>query len=81
MYTSYHIIQTVVCYCHRNILNVIIVVSVILVDKTGLSNSFICVVTLATSNIVLNTSNNDVRVRKHFTKAKHVRFMLYMYTV
>ena len=50
MYTSYHVIHTLVSYCHRNI-NVIMVVSVILIEtKTGLSNSF--VVTLATWNIV-----------------------------
>ena len=44
-------------------------------------NSLISVVTLATSNIVFKYSNHDLRIRKYFTKAKHVRFMLHVHCI
>ena len=77
MYTSYNVIQIVVCYCHRNNGNQCDI------SRKNRFIKLIHVIPWQHRTPYLNTSNhyNIIRVRKHFTDATYVRFMLYMYTV
>ena len=83
MYTSYHLVQTLDSYYfHRNILNVIMYGSQCDIIRKSRFIKIIHILWLPWQHrtLYLNTCNHYLRVRKHFTKAKHVG-LFYMYTV
>ena len=80
MHVSHQAIPTLDSHCHRNIFNIIMVGSVILVEQKRfikmLKYAFTFVVMIATSNIVCKSSNHHLRDRQHITKAIHIWFVL-----